>query len=92
MAVAHSQEKILRKLNLRKDTNGMGEGDKFIKKTSRKGGFELVKNILKEKLEKYKQYGNMYYHTIILSESKQACFIKNHSSAIITALTNLISS
>ena len=37
--------------------------NKFVEKTSRKSGFELVKDILKEKLEKYKQYGNTYYHT-----------------------------
>jgi len=37
--------------------------DKFIKKTSKKSGFELVKDILKEKLEKYKHYDNMNYHS-----------------------------
>ena len=37
--------------------------DEFIKKTNRKGGFELVKNILEKKLEQYKQCGNVYCHT-----------------------------
>ena len=37
--------------------------DKFIKKTSKKSGFELVKNILKKKLEQYKHYDNMNYHS-----------------------------
>jgi len=49
--------------------------DEFIKKTSRKGGFELVKNILAKKIEQYKQYDNMYYHT----EATQKFILIGHS-------------
>jgi len=38
--------------------------NKFVENiTRKKSGFELVKDILKEKLEKYKRYDNMNYHS-----------------------------
>jgi len=50
----------------------VGFVDEFIKRVNKKSGFELVKNILKKKLEQRKQYGNMYYHTDKEIKTKQS--------------------
>ena len=53
--------------------------DKFIKKTNRKSGFELVKNILEKKIKQCRQYGNMYYHTVDGNQGKILKRVQNDS-------------